>query len=152
MLAIAGSVLSKNRARDPREELEAHLVPLAEGFGALRRIASTSSCRYVADPLRRSGAVGICVRGGVKAERTALTDLIGRARAKSQRCHPGGNRRRQAAAWGVIDTCGERGLFQRCHAHKKRNDADALADRMRTSIHSAMNQPYAPAILSVPAG
>jgi putative transposase len=34
-------------------------------------------------------------------------------------------------------------LVQRCHAHKKRNVTDALPERMRASVQSAMNQAYA---------
>jgi putative transposase len=43
----------------------------------------------------------------------------------------------------VIDTFGARVLIQRCHAHKKRNVTDALPERMRASLGSAMNQAYA---------
>jgi putative transposase len=43
----------------------------------------------------------------------------------------------------VSETFGARVLIHRCHAHKKRNVGDALPERMRTSVHSAMNQAYA---------
>jgi putative transposase len=43
----------------------------------------------------------------------------------------------------VIETFGARVLIHRCHAHKKRNVTDALPERMRASVHSAMNQAYA---------
>ena len=43
----------------------------------------------------------------------------------------------------VLDTFGERVLIQRCQAHKKRNVLDALPERVRTSVRSAMNQAYA---------
>jgi len=43
----------------------------------------------------------------------------------------------------VIDTFGARVLIHRCHAHKKRNVTDALPQRMRASVQSAMNQAYA---------
>lgn len=43
----------------------------------------------------------------------------------------------------VIETFGARVLIQRCHAHKKRNVTDALPERMRASVSSAMNQAYA---------
>ena len=43
----------------------------------------------------------------------------------------------------VSETFGARVLIHRCHAHKKRNVADALPERMRASVHSAMNQAYA---------
>ena len=38
---------------------------------------------------------------------------------------------------------GARALIQRCHAHKKRNVTDALPERLRASVRSAMNQAYA---------
>jgi putative transposase len=40
----------------------------------------------------------------------------------------------------VLDTFGERALIQRCQAHKKRNVTDALPERMRASVRTAMNQ------------
>jgi len=43
----------------------------------------------------------------------------------------------------VIEIFGARVLIHRCHAHKKRNVADALPERMRSSVHSAINQAYA---------
>jgi putative transposase len=43
----------------------------------------------------------------------------------------------------VLDTFGERVLIQRCQAHKKRNVTDALPERMRASVRTAMNQAYA---------
>jgi putative transposase len=43
----------------------------------------------------------------------------------------------------VSETFGVRVLIHRCHAHKKRNVADALPERLRTSVHNAMNQAYA---------
>src|SRR3977135_3662259 len=43
----------------------------------------------------------------------------------------------------VSETFGARVLIHRCHAHKKRNVADAMPERMRASVHSAMNQAYA---------
>jgi putative transposase len=43
----------------------------------------------------------------------------------------------------VIETFGARVLIHRCHAHKKRNVTDALPERMRASVRSAMNQAYA---------
>ena len=43
----------------------------------------------------------------------------------------------------VLEVFGERALLQRCHAHKKRNIAEALPQRLRASVHSAMNQAYA---------
>src|ERR1700730_12108400 len=43
----------------------------------------------------------------------------------------------------VSETFGARDLIHRCHAHKKRNVADALPERMRASVHTTMNQAYA---------
>jgi putative transposase len=43
----------------------------------------------------------------------------------------------------ILDTFGERALIQRCQAHKKRNVTDALPERMRASVRTAMNQAYA---------
>jgi putative transposase len=43
----------------------------------------------------------------------------------------------------VLEVLGERALLHRCQAHKKRNVADALPQRLRASVHSAMNQAYA---------
>jgi putative transposase len=43
----------------------------------------------------------------------------------------------------VLEVFGERALLHRCQAHKKRNVADALPQRLRASVHSAMNQAYA---------
>jgi putative transposase len=43
----------------------------------------------------------------------------------------------------VLEVFGARALLHRCHAHKKRNVAEALPQRMRVTVHSAMNQAYA---------
>ena len=43
----------------------------------------------------------------------------------------------------VLEVFGTRALLHRCHAHKKRNVAEALPHRMRAPVHSAMNQAYA---------
>jgi len=43
----------------------------------------------------------------------------------------------------VSETFGARMLLHRCHAHKKRNVTDALPERMRATVRSAMNQAYA---------
>ena len=43
----------------------------------------------------------------------------------------------------VSETFGARVLIHRCHAHKKRNVTDALPERMRASVCSAINQAYA---------
>jgi putative transposase len=43
----------------------------------------------------------------------------------------------------VTDTFGARALIQRCRQHKKRNVTDALPERMRAQVNSAMSQAYA---------
>ena len=43
----------------------------------------------------------------------------------------------------ISDTFGSRALIQRCREHKKRNVTDALPERMRATIRSAMSQAYA---------
>jgi len=43
----------------------------------------------------------------------------------------------------VIEVFGARGLIQRCREHKKRNVTDALPERLRAAVRSAMNQAYA---------
>src|ERR1700674_2672752 len=43
----------------------------------------------------------------------------------------------------VVEVCGRRALIQRCREHKKRNVTDALPERLRSSVRSAMNQAYA---------
>jgi transposase-like protein len=43
----------------------------------------------------------------------------------------------------VTDVFGERALIQRCRQHKKRNVSEALPERMRSSVLSAMSQAYA---------
>lgn len=43
----------------------------------------------------------------------------------------------------VTDTFGARALIQRCRQHKKRNVTDALPERMRAQVNSAMSEAYA---------
>jgi transposase-like protein len=43
----------------------------------------------------------------------------------------------------VQEVFGERALVHRCHQHKKRNVTEALPERMRTPVRSAMSQTYA---------
>jgi transposase-like protein len=43
----------------------------------------------------------------------------------------------------LTDVFGERALIQRCREHKKRNVTDALPERMRSSVRSAMSEAYA---------
>ncbi|HEY6291804.1 MAG TPA: IS256 family transposase [Terriglobia bacterium] len=43
----------------------------------------------------------------------------------------------------VVEVLGAHALIQRCREHKKRNVTDALPERLRGSIRSAMNQAYA---------
>jgi putative transposase len=43
----------------------------------------------------------------------------------------------------VVEVFGARALIQRCREHKKRNVTDALPERLRAAVRSAMNQAYA---------
>lgn len=43
----------------------------------------------------------------------------------------------------VMEVFGTRALIQRCREHKKRNVSEALPERLRSSVRSAMNQAYA---------
>ena len=43
----------------------------------------------------------------------------------------------------VVEVLGSHALIQRCREHKKRNVTDALPERLRASVRSAMNQAYA---------
>jgi transposase-like protein len=43
----------------------------------------------------------------------------------------------------VVEVFGTHALIQRCREHKKRNVADALPERLRASVRSAMHQAYA---------
>jgi putative transposase len=43
----------------------------------------------------------------------------------------------------VVAVFGARALIQRCREHKKRNVTDALPERLRAAVRSAMNQAYA---------
>jgi transposase-like protein len=43
----------------------------------------------------------------------------------------------------VVEVFGAHGLIQRCREHKKRNVTDALPERLRAAVRSAMNQAYA---------
>ena len=43
----------------------------------------------------------------------------------------------------VVDTFGERAFIQRCQVHKRRNVLDALSERRRASVRTALIQAYA---------
>jgi len=43
----------------------------------------------------------------------------------------------------VVEVFGRRAPIQRCREHKKRNVTDALPERLRATVRSAMNQAYA---------
>jgi putative transposase len=43
----------------------------------------------------------------------------------------------------VVEVLGPHALIQRCREHKKRNVTDALPERLRATVRSAMNQAYA---------
>ena len=68
-----------------------------------------------------------------------LEDMIERGLNPNSR-HAGGDRRGQGAAPRGLDTFGARALIQRCQAHKKRNVTDALPERMRASVRTAMDR------------
>src|SRR5216683_7751774 len=46
----------------------------------------------------------------------------------------------EALRKAVVEVFGARALIQRCREHKKRNVTEALPERLRGSIRSAMNQ------------
>jgi transposase-like protein len=50
----------------------------------------------------------------------------------------------------VVEVFGAHGLIQRCREHKKRNVTDALPERLRAAVRSAMNRPTRRATLSAP--
>ena len=56
----------------------------------------------------------------------------------------------QALHKAVVEVFGAHALIQRCREHNKRNVTDALPERLRGSIRSAMNQVYAARVLSAP--
>ena len=43
----------------------------------------------------------------------------------------------------VVEVFGSHALIQRCREHKKRNVTEALPERLRATVRSAMNQAYA---------
>ena len=43
----------------------------------------------------------------------------------------------------AVEVFGRRALVQRCREHKKRNVTDALPERLRAAVRSAMNRAYA---------
>jgi transposase-like protein len=43
----------------------------------------------------------------------------------------------------VVEVFGGKALIQRCREHKKRNVSEALPERLRASMRTAMNQAYA---------
>lgn len=67
------------------------------------------------------------IERGLPAERTLLFVIDG---AKALRK-------------AVTDTFGQRALIQRCRQHKKRNVTDALPERKRAQVNSAMSEAYA---------
>lgn len=61
-------------------------------------------------------------------------------------------RRHQAFHRAVTDSFGDHALIQRCRQHKKRNVSDALPQRMRSSVLSAMSQQPSPHQVAPSAG
>jgi hypothetical protein len=53
------------------------------------------------------------------------------------------DRRAKALHKAVVEVFGAHALTQRCREHEKRKVTDALPERLRGSIRSAMNQAYA---------
>jgi putative transposase len=51
--------------------------------------------------------------------------------------------RAKALHKAVVEVFGRRALIQRCREHKKRNVTEALPERLRAAVRSAMNQAYA---------
>ena len=43
----------------------------------------------------------------------------------------------------VVEVFGSSALIQRCREHKKRNVTEALPERLRATVRSAMSQAYA---------
>lgn len=92
---------------------EKHVLGLREGA-----TENTAACRaLLADLIER----------GLSTERTLLFVIDGA----------------QALHKALTDVFGERALIQRCREHKKRNVTEALPERMRSSVRSAMSQAYA---------
>lgn len=92
---------------------EKHVLGLREGA-----TENAAACRaLLADVIER----------GVDPERAILVVLDGA----------------KALHKAVRDVFGSRALIQRCQAHKKRNVIEALPQRLRASVHRAMNQAYA---------
>ncbi len=92
---------------------EKHVLGLREGA-----TENAAACKaLLADLIER----------GVSAERTLLFVIDGA----------------KALHRAVTDVFGERALIQRCRQHKKRNVSEALPERMRSSVLSAMSQAYA---------
>lgn len=75
------------------------------------------------------------------AVRALLTDLVerGLATGRSFLIVVDGAKALHKA---VVEVFGAHALIQRCREHKKRNVTDALPERLRGSIRSAMNQAY----------
>jgi putative transposase len=76
------------------------------------------------------------------AVRALLTDLIerGLATGRSFLIVIDGAKALHKA---VVEVFGAHALIQRCREHKKRNVTDALPERLRATVRSAMNQAYA---------
>ena len=76
------------------------------------------------------------------AVRALLTDLVerGLATGRSRLIVIDGAKALHKA---VVEVFGPHALIQRCREHKKRNVTDALPERQRAAVRSAMNQAYA---------
>jgi len=95
------------------EQGEKHVLGLREGA-----TENTAACRALLSDL---------VERGLNPERSLLVVIDGA----------------KALHKAVLEVFGPRALIQRCREHKKRNVSEALPERLRGSLRTAMNQAYA---------
>jgi len=81
--------------------------------------------------------------GAAAASSAGLACRSGGARARSNRSLLIVIDGAKALHKAVVEVFGAHGLIQRCREHKKRNVTDALPERLRATVRSAMNQAYA---------
>jgi transposase-like protein len=95
------------------EQGEKHVLGLREGA-----TENAAACRALLSDL---------VERGLNPERSLLVVMDGA----------------KALHKAVVEVFGPRALIQRCREHKKRNVSEALPERLRASVRTAMNQAYA---------
>ena len=95
------------------EQGEKHVLGLREGA-----TENAAACRALLSDL---------VERGLNPERSLLVVMDGA----------------KALHKAVVEVFGPRALIQRCREHKKRNVTEALPERLRASVRTAMNQAYA---------